>query len=255
MSGLLPAVRLPDNSYDSFALLYDGTGFDRFSFSLEERAGECLRLAGGRSVLDVACGTGSLLTHLAAGVERAVGVDRSPGMIRRAAAKADSARFLVGTMTALPLRERFDLVLCLYDSLNYLLGEGELHRAFTEARRVAADGAAYLFDLNDREAYESIWGDKEPFEAEISEGRVVIHTVWDGESRIGEAEVEVTVGRGEERRRTVSKHVQRWHRPERINELLAAAGWVVVRSEGIEPFPEVGGILSGGKTLWRAVAG
>lgn len=255
MSGPLQTVRLPDNSYDSFALLYDGTGFDRFSLSLAERAGEYLRPAAGRSVLDVACGTGSLLAHLAAGAGRVVGVDRSPGMIRRAAVKTKTARFLVGTMTALPLRGRFDLVLCLYDSLNYLLGDGELHRAFAEARRVAADGAVYHFDLNDREAYESIWGDEEPFEAETAEGRVVIRTSWDGESRIGVAEVEVTTGRGEERRRTVSKHLQRWHRPERIAELLAAAGWRRVRSEEIETFPGDDGVLSSGKMFWRAVAG
>lgn len=57
---------------------------------------ELLHLRPGQSVLDVPCGTGANFPLLAAGVTgtgRILGVDRSPGMLRKARAKIDRARW------------------------------------------------------------------------------------------------------------------------------------------------------------------
>ena len=64
-------------------------------------------------VLDAACGTGRHVAHLASAGHRVVGVDATPEMLERAAAKVPGARFVTGDLTALPLPDgAMDLAVC-----------------------------------------------------------------------------------------------------------------------------------------------
>jgi ubiquinone/menaquinone biosynthesis C-methylase UbiE len=65
------------------------------------------------SVADLACGTGSLSLLLAERGYEVTGVDLAPAMLERASTKlGDRARFLLGDVTAPPLRDGgFDVVL------------------------------------------------------------------------------------------------------------------------------------------------
>ena len=51
-------------------------------------------------------------------------------------------------MHSLKLDERFDLVTCWYDSLNYLLEHEELVRTFINVARVLKPGGLFIFDMN-----------------------------------------------------------------------------------------------------------
>jgi SAM-dependent methyltransferase len=63
--------------------------------------------------LDAACGTGRYTRHLDARGHRVTGVDASANMIERARASAPAARFIAGSLEALPFAEEsFDLVMC-----------------------------------------------------------------------------------------------------------------------------------------------
>lgn len=69
--------------YDAVAAAYDLVGSGRF----HRRAVEALGLRPGDTAVDLACGTGANLPHLAGAVGptgRVVGVDLSPGMLERA---------------------------------------------------------------------------------------------------------------------------------------------------------------------------
>lgn len=240
-------VRLPDNSYEHFAPVYDGAGLDRFSLGLEFRIRRIASDGAVNRIADLACGTGSLLRRLSPLGAMMVGLDGSPAMIREAARKGNGARLVVGSLDALPLGGPFDLLLCVYDSLNYLPSEEALLRVFHEARRIASPGGFFLFDLNDREAYESIWGSSEPFVEETAGGRLTIRSTWSAREGIAEAEVLVEGGAGA----WVSRHRQRYHPPESVARALEGAGWTSVVREGIDPFPGEE-VLPGGKTLWLA---
>src|SRR5205085_12597950 len=56
-------------------------------------------------------------------------------------------------MRALGELGRFDLITCLDDAVNHLLEDGDLEQAFAEARRNAAAGGVYLFDVNTLATY------------------------------------------------------------------------------------------------------
>lgn len=145
-------------SYGEVASVYDALMKDvphaawltRIERAVRERGKEP------RSALDVACGTG-IATQLL--VERGygpvVGVDLSEAMIAVARTKAlaggwaSRAEFLVQDAGALDLGERrFDLIVSLFDSFNYILEPADLKKALRRLYRCAAPGGVLAFDMN-----------------------------------------------------------------------------------------------------------
>lgn len=93
-----------------------------------------------RSVLDVACGTGRHLEHLATRFECA-GLDLSPEMVAIAAARCPDGSVSVGDMTSFDLGRTFDAVVCLFSSIGYVRTADRLHAAIgSMARHVAPNG-------------------------------------------------------------------------------------------------------------------
>ena len=102
-------------------------------------------------VLDVGCGYGRIALPLAQAGYEVEGLDLSPELVeaaRRGAVEAGvSARFVVGSMTALPHPDgSFDAVLCLWSAFHELLEEDEQVRAIAEMSRVLAPGAFALVE-------------------------------------------------------------------------------------------------------------
>lgn len=88
--------------------------------------------------LDAACGTGRHTGYLRERGHDVIGVDRSPDMVLRAAARVPDAGFALGDLHRLPLPERsFDLVVCALA----LAHVPDLTAALTEFVRVMRPGA------------------------------------------------------------------------------------------------------------------
>lgn len=236
------AARVPSTEYDAFAPHYDeftsGSDYERWTGHVLEHA----RTHGlaGRTLLDLACGTGnSFLPFMKRGFE-VVGVDASRAMLAEAANKAPHARLVLADLRELPLLGRFDLVTCFDDSLNYLPAEPDLRAAFRAiAANLAPDGLA-LFDLNTLRAYRTTFARDSV--TDCDDGRLF---VWRGESsedaQPGCAagawiDVFVPVPDGSYRR-VGSHHAQRHFPRERVTALL--------REAGLEPLA-VSGVLDDG---------
>jgi predicted TPR repeat methyltransferase len=99
------------------------------------------------SVLELACGTGSVLKQLDADYE-VTGVDLSERMLEIAARKVPRARLIRADMTRVALDESFDVVLCVYDSINHLLKFGQWEAVFDRAHAHLHDGGLFVFDVN-----------------------------------------------------------------------------------------------------------
>jgi SAM-dependent methyltransferase len=80
----------------------------------------------GRSVLEVGCGTGTLLSRLRP--RRGVGIDNSPRMVEIAAAKFPDLSFAVGDAENLDLGETFDFVI-VPDVVEHLSDVGAMFRS------------------------------------------------------------------------------------------------------------------------------
>jgi len=148
----------PAEFYDrlaaDYAVLTDDTvrrpAAARFAVALRQRHPRV------RSVLDVATGTGLFaLAAAAAGFPVVTGLDPSAALLAQARQAAPQAgptiQWLVGRMETLAERitDRFDLLLCMGNSLPHLTGPGDLERAAAGFRAcLQPGGVLYLHLLN-----------------------------------------------------------------------------------------------------------
>jgi SAM-dependent methyltransferase len=134
-------------SYDRLARFYDAIMDDP-----EPRAARVLDLIdrhrpGPESVLELACGTGSILARLG-GVTHRTGLDRSAAMLAQARAKLPGVELVEGNMASFRLDRRFDVVVCVFDSLNHLLDFGDWESTFASVHDHLTDGGLFVFDVN-----------------------------------------------------------------------------------------------------------
>jgi len=134
-------------SYDG--LMADGDYCRRAAF-LERR----LKKSGVpvHTVLDLACGTGTIACLLAQRGYEVIAADGSLEMLTQAAAKAAALErpplFLHQAMPRLRLVRPVDAVVSTLDSLNYLTRERDLAETFLRVRRWLRPGGLFLFDVN-----------------------------------------------------------------------------------------------------------
>ncbi len=107
-----------------------------------------------RSVLDLACGAGTLTTQLAKRSSHVVGLDLSEEMLAESRKRCQAqvnVRFVQGDYRDFQLDERFDAVICASDSLNYLAAPSELSLVFRCVARHLNSRGLFVFDaLDDR---------------------------------------------------------------------------------------------------------
>lgn len=116
-----------------------------------------------RTVLDLACGTGSLTRELALRGYEMIGVDRSPEMLSQAAEKNRDLSpippmFLCQSMEKLDLYGTVDACVCCLDSVNYVTDPKKLARAFQRVHLFLMPGGLFLFDVNTPEKLEGLDG-------------------------------------------------------------------------------------------------
>lgn len=99
------------------------------------------------SVLDLATGTGAVTAPLSSKY-KVVGVDNSREMLDIAKKQYPSIRYLQEDICELSLGQKFDVVLCLFDSINHLNNKSEWGKLFQVAKQHLNDGGVFIFDLN-----------------------------------------------------------------------------------------------------------
>jgi SAM-dependent methyltransferase len=231
--------------YHDYAPFYDGSGQLRFAVLMGQYLSELLdrHPVAGRRALDVACGTGTLALLLADDGWDVTGLDSSAAMLDQSDAKAENMAtlgnlaFVQGDMRDLaprtknqeprtersPLSSQFDLVTCVYDSLNYLLDERELAACFEGMARVLAPGGLLVADMNTRYFLEYDWGTCEVIE---QAGLVqVTQSYFDPAAEC--STMVLSCFFGDDQRgytRFNETHIERAYAPEIIERLLRSAG-------------------------------
>lgn len=135
-------------------------------------------------VADVACGTGMATAFLAREAGEVFGCDTSVEMLREAAALCGGGvRLARQDMRYVSPPWRATLLNCSTDSLNHLLREEDIRRAFASFHAALAPGGRAVFDVN------TIWqlregADDKPWDLEIDGCRMRWMSTWDEDARI-----------------------------------------------------------------------
>lgn len=156
------------NSYTSIAAVYDKLNSEvnysayadyierKFSLFAKEKP---------LSVLDLACGTGSMTAELAARGYDMTGIDLSEEMLAIARAKCDEKRFahqvllVQQDMTGLELYGTVQAAVCCLDSLNYLTDTGALERTLSHMHNYIEPDGLFIFDMNAPAKFERVYSD------------------------------------------------------------------------------------------------
>ena len=134
-------------AYDNFARYYDLAMGDRsragaFLVSLLKR-----HAPSAKTLIEFGCGTGSMLDIFKKEYE-VTGVDNSPQMLEVASRKVPNASLKLADLTQLELDNTFDIVCCLFDTLNHLLAYEDWIKVFNITKKHLNPGGIFVFDIN-----------------------------------------------------------------------------------------------------------
>lgn len=189
------------------------------------------------TVLDLACGTGSLTWELARRGYEMIGVDRSEEMLAAAQEKGMEETvdipplFLHQSMEKLDLYGTIDACVCCLDSVNYVTRPALLERAFQRVHLFLMPKGLFVFDINTPEKLQGLDGqvfldETEDvycvWRAEYSKRRRVCTYAMDLFQRTESGLWE----RGEE------LHEEYAYTPQELEEMLRRAGFTHIRQYG-----------------------
>lgn len=139
--------------YDPMAHAYDLF----YNAALNDRNEEAAVVAGlckvlrpdAQSLLDLGSGTGMIMRQLAqaGGLETLVGVEQSAGMIEQARRNFPEGEFVQGDIRDFTVDRQFDVVTCLFDTINHLPAAEDWEKTFDGAAAHLKPGGIFLFDM------------------------------------------------------------------------------------------------------------
>jgi SAM-dependent methyltransferase len=134
-------------SYEIFGNFYDAVMGDRSEAA--ERLSELIREAkpNAGNVLELGCGTGSMLEHLQDSYQVS-GLDTSSRMLSIARKKVSRARLFRQNMIDFKITERFDVIFCVFDSINHVRRFSDWKKVFARVHRHLSAGGCFIFDIN-----------------------------------------------------------------------------------------------------------
>lgn len=155
-------VKLNDMpSYEIFGKFYDAVMGDRSEAA--EHLTQLIRETNpnAKNVLELGCGTGSMLKHLQ-GSYHVSGLDISSRMLSVARKKVSRAKLFRQDMVDFQINQRFDVIFCVFDSINHVRRFSDWEKVFVRVRRHLSAGGCFIFDINtqrklDRHIAEPPW--------------------------------------------------------------------------------------------------
>lgn len=187
------------------------------------------------TVLDLACGTGTMSFLLAERGYEVIGVDFSPEMLAVAAEKSlegegEAPIFLCQSMEELDLYGTVDACVCLLDSVNHVTELDRLQQALRRVWLFLEAGGLFVFDVHTPEHLQSLDGGL--FLDETDDAYCVWRTEYDPEEAICTYGMDVFQREGEAWYRSTEVHEERAYSIETLTEALRQAGFLDIHTYG-----------------------
>ncbi|MDO4262491.1 MAG: methyltransferase domain-containing protein [Eubacteriales bacterium] len=180
-------------------------------------------------VLELGCGTGNMTELLAEAGYDMIGIDQSEDMLEEASRKREESGheilYLCQDMREFELYGTVRAIVCVCDSMNYILEEEEIEHILTLAARNYLDyGGLFIFDLNTEYKYRELLGEQTIAENR-EEGSFIWENSYDGETKINEYSLTLFIREREGLyRKYEENHYQRAYDLTRVRELAERSG-------------------------------
>ena len=100
-----------------------------------------------KSILEIACGTGNILKHFKNKYD-IYGLDLSSEMLKIAKGKIPGGIFYHKDMINFKLDISFDVILCIFDSINHVINYKDWQKIFKNVKNHLNDKGIFIFDIN-----------------------------------------------------------------------------------------------------------
>ncbi len=192
-----------------------------------------------QSVLDLACGTGSMSVLLAKRGYQVLAADLSEDMLamawKKAAELENPPYFICQSMQRLCLPYAVDWVVCCLDSLNYVTDPADCRKAFQRVFASLSEGGAFIFDINSAEKLRSL--DGQVFLDENEDTYCVWRAEFDAEENICSYGMDIFQRTGKDLwERSFEEHREYAYSVEQLTEWLREAGFAAVEVYGDRSF-------------------
>ena len=188
------------------------------------------------TVLDLACGTGTMTALLTERGYELIGVDGSEDMLLEAREKAQTLTgvpplFLHQSMPELDLYGTVEAAICCLDSINYLTRPRDVQRTFNRLHDAIAPGGSLVFDVHAVSKMEKLDGEV------LLDEREDVFCLWRTRYRknVKMLDYEVDLFRLQPDgawERDFEEHHQRAYTVEELTAWLEEAGFTAIRTHG-----------------------
>lgn len=224
-------------AYTDFAAVYDLFMEETPYQEWKERITECFKAHDiyNGLVLDLGCGTGTMTELLGREGYDMIGVDASCDMLDAAVRKRESSGldilYLCQDMREFELYGTVRAVICICDSLNYLLEKEELIGTFRLVNNYLDPNGIFLFDFNTVHKYRDAIGDRTIAENR-EEGSFIWENRYDEETGLNEYAMTFFIRDQESGlyAKTEEEHLQRGYELVEVKECLREAGLTYIKA-------------------------
>ena len=180
-----------------------------------------------RTVVDLACGTGSVTAILAKMGYPVLGVDMSEEMLTEAMGKVmdmeNPPRFVCQKLQELKLPRAVDMAVCALDSLDYITNPDDCKEAIRRIYKALNPGGIFIFDVNTPEKLLSM--DGQVFLDEDDDVYCVWRGEFDEETNICTYWMDLFQRQGKVWNRSYEEHREYAYSEEQLRGYLKAAGF------------------------------
>ncbi len=227
--------------YDKFATVYDKMGHDRFSARMAEYTLKAMAKFGAAptSGLDLCCGTGTAIELFCERGLSMAGLDGSKAMLKIARKKLAHHRvklhhqllprfeIKVKGHGAKARLQRFDLVTCFFDSLNYVLTKPDLKATFRSVYRHLNPGGYFVFDMNTAHMLRTVFTDKKPFAGIQDDVAWIFSNDVENKGEYGNLDLTFFIKEGRGWKRYDEHHRERAYPNANLRKLLRSVGFQI----------------------------
>ncbi len=226
------------SAYEGFASVYDQLlpelDYSAWVDYLERLFSRCKKKP--ELVLELACGTGSATMELASRGYDMIGLDLSEEMLAVAREKQvelglSNVLLLHQDMTEFELYGTVDAIVCLLDSVNYIIDPKKLARMFDLCMNYLNPDGILIFDFNLPYKFREVLG-QNTITVETDGVFCVWENAYDEETRLNRFEITVFEQEGEHYSRFDEVHEQYCYTAQELQEMLEQSGFCEIELLG-----------------------